>query len=792
MKIQHISFKSLFAALRQRSPIAAQSLPKQRWRSLSSRKSPFFQRLWSNRSFRTKLSLLLLGSAALPILVVTYGVVQVAEENQLTSLQQSLKKDLSNLQSTVQQSQEGNDDAAQSLARSIVSQRVNPNQLNDRSRTWLNELIRNPIQTRYAANFYLITDQQGKTVAQNVRQVNESSEFYPSLPVAGGQATFPPQFTPVSINSGIDLSAVDIVREVLRRQRPLAGVELIQHQVLKQLKLDQQATIGVRSQPTQDIPLARQPFPEGTFDIEQGQIGLVVMAVEPIMIQGKMVGTAIVGTLLNRNYQIVDSIQQNTGVSTATLFALDWRVSTNVPYSDRKTRAIGTRLARSVADQVLYQKQTYIGEAQIVGQPYMTAYAPLYDHRYQINTQRAEPIGVYYVGEPKTAVQQLLNHLSMTGFAIGGIILILSSLIGLPIAFSLSRSIRKLTQFAQRMGSGEFGVRVTLDAGNPYRQDEIGILSRELNHMAERIEHNLAQVNASELQIREKTTQLESTLQQLQRSQAQLVQSAKMSGLEQLVAGVAHEINNPVSFIYGNVDYAIEYVQDLLGLLHLYQSEYPQPSEAITQVTHTLELDFLIADLTRLLNSMKTGATRIREIVQSLRTFSRLDETGVKSINIHDSLDSTLTLLEHRLYPSSIGSAESSSKITIVKNYSELPTVKCYPAAINQVFLHLLNNAIDAITQATHPAPTICIHTEMLDRAVAIRIRNTGNPIPPDVQLRMFDPFFTTKPIGQGTGMGLAISYQTIVDQHQGKLYSRSPSTTETEFVVELPVGDRS
>ncbi len=300
-----------------------------------------------------------------------------------------------------------------------------------------------------------------------------------------------------------------------------------------------------------------------------------------------------------------------------------------------------------------------------------------------------------------------------------------------------------------------------------------------------------ANLQQSKEQLQQKAQHLEQTLKELQRTQAQLVQSEKMSSLGQLVAGVAHEINNPVSFIYSNIDPAEEYIKDLFHLIQLYQQNYPQPIPAIANEIKAIDLDFLQADLPKLLSSMKIGAERIKEIVLSLRNFSRMDEAEYKVVKIHEGIDSTLTILEHRLkaQPKRPG-------ISVIKEYGNLPEVECYAGQMNQVFMNILSNAIDALEERniqrtideiqTHPS-LIRINTEIENTSVVIRITDNGVGIPEQIKARLFDPFFTTKPVGKGTGMGLSISYQIITEKHGGTLECVS-SPGGTEFIITIPL----
>jgi len=283
-------------------------------------------------------------------------------------------------------------------------------------------------------------------------------------------------------------------------------------------------------------------------------------------------------------------------------------------------------------------------------------------------------------------------------------------------------------------------------------------------------------------QTQEQVKLLDQALTELKRTQSQLVQSEKMSSLGQLVAGIAHEINNPVNFIYGNLTHVDDYSHQLLNIIDLYSKCYPEPVPEIQEEIESVELDFLSTDLPHILDSMKQGADRIRLIVLSLRNFSRLDEGDRKEVDIHEGIDNTLLLLQNRL----------EDKISVVKHYSNLPHVECYPGQLNQVFMNLLANAIDALSGFESTNKVISVKTQVLEKAeggfVSVAIADTGPGIPREIQPKIFDPFFTTKPVGKGTGMGLAISYQIVTEVHGGKISARTLSSGGTEVVVELPI----
>ncbi len=296
-----------------------------------------------------------------------------------------------------------------------------------------------------------------------------------------------------------------------------------------------------------------------------------------------------------------------------------------------------------------------------------------------------------------------------------------------------------------------------------------------------------------ETELQQKAWELEKTLQKLNATQNQLIQNDKMSSLGQLVAGVAHEINNPVNFIYGNLNHADEYIQDLLGLLQTYEKHYPNAVQEIDEEAEAIDLEFMRQDLPKLISSMKMGAQRIREIVLSLRNFSRLDDMEQKEVDIHEGIDSTLMILQHRFKakPEHVG-------ILVEKHYSDLPLVECYPGQLNQVFMNILSNALDALEErdqkrsfkAIKENPSricICTKTNGSDKVV-IRISDNGPGISEEVKKRIFEPFFTTKPVGKGTGLGMSISHQIIAEKHGGCLQCNSLPGKGSEFLIEIPL----
>jgi signal transduction histidine kinase len=370
--------------------------------------------------------------------------------------------------------------------------------------------------------------------------------------------------------------------------------------------------------------------------------------------------------------------------------------------------------------------------------------------------------------------------------------LFLATAVGLLTARWIALPIQRLNQASEGLATGDWD-RTVEDSGIR----ELNTLAKSFNHMAQQLKGAFTGLEATKAEledrVEDRTRELTTTLNELQRTQMQVIQSEKMSSLGQLVAGVAHEINNPVNFIHGNLNHVEEYAQDLLHLMQLFQHHYPEPAAEIQSEMEATEIDFVQEDLPKMLGSMKVGTDRIRQIVLSLRNFSRMDEAEVKAVDIHEGIESTLTILHHALKAHS-----ERPEIQVVREYGDLPLVECYAGQLNQVFMNILSNAIDALdernatrTREEMKASPNCItiQTRVIDHQwVQIVIADNGPGIPASVRHRIFDPFFTTKAVGKGTGMGMSISHHIITEKHGGILSCVSELGNGTQFVIQIPI----
>ncbi|MBF2004670.1 MAG: response regulator [Chlorogloeopsis fritschii C42_A2020_084] len=393
--------------------------------------------------------------------------------------------------------------------------------------------------------------------------------------------------------------------------------------------------------------------------------------------------------------------------------------------------------------------------------------------------EKETDISLYFISEPTQAIQKALEIfptvilLDLVMPEVDGLMLLrwfrshpTTQDIPIVMLSSKEESLVKADAFAG--GANDYLIKLP---------DPVELIARIRYHS--RAYNNLKALTQTTITAQFQAQQLEHTLQELKAAQVQLVQTEKMSSLGRMLAGITHEINNPINFIHGNFQHLNSYIESLVNLIQLYQQEYPNPSTDIEECITENNLDFVIEDVTKILSSMKLGTERIREIVKSLRNFSRLDNSEKVAVNINDGIDSNLLILSHRY----------KGTIAVTKNYENLPLVECYPAQLNQVFMNIISNAIDALLeQEEQENKQILIQTETIDeKYIRVRIKDNGPGIKLENQSKIFDPFFTTKPVNKGTGIGLAISGQ-IIDKHKGKISVQSEPSCGTEFIIEIPI----
>lgn len=509
---------------------------------------------------------------------------------------------------------------------------------------------------------------------------------------------------------------------------------------------------------------------------------MVIGAGKPIYLEGKLVGIAGVDLLLASIWDYLRSLNLSPN---AKIFIIE-RSGNLVATSDQQLPfdlVDGEAIRRKVEDSQdplirnagLFLKNEFASFDKIK-EPQVLTFKLEGKLQFLRITPWRDSHGLNWligVAVPESDFTTQIEKNNQITFILCSISLLIATITGIYTSRWIAAPIIKLVSASEAIAKGE--ITQSIDHSSI---KELEILSNAFNLMSAQLHESF---NSLEMKVEERTRQLKKT-------ENQLWQQDKMSSLGRLVAGIAHEINNPVTFIDGNLQHLESYMQELIEVVELYEKNHPESAMEIKDHLEEIDLPFLTQDLQNVLQSMRVGTARIAHIVKSLKNFSRLDEMGLKKTNLSEDIGNTLFLLEHRL------NARSGNKaIAVVQEREQLPLVECYPNEINQVFMNLLNNAIDAIEirHKTEPDYQGLIHikTQRIDaEKIEICIQDNGCGIKPSIQEKIFDPFFTTKPVGQGMGMGLAISYQIITEHHHGDLFYRSPSPDLTEFVIQLPI----
>jgi len=594
-------------------------------------KIPFWKlpsQVWNNVGVRWKLSILLLLASGLPVLIVTQILVKSSEQASLKELRTSVQEKGSFFVSeyVLWTNSESRRDA-EAIAKSIEDANLDLSDVNELAakRSLLQPLVQvssEGIDPESIKNLKLITDNNGRSIEGNVLILDEDFAKFPQLPAKDKEELVPQSYKQKVAPSNSNLANLPIVKNAIATGKPMYGIELVKSADLQSLGLEKQANIGIRPQITQGLTEAKQPAPNNTYDTEQGKSGLVSLAVYPIKVKGRIVGTAVVGALLNRNYGIVDKFSKRYNMPTATIFAQDWRVSTNVPYVDPntkntdKTRAIGTRASREVSTTVLKEGKEYVGETNITGVSYLTFYAPLYDHRKLLDVN-SKPIGIAYVGRPLSEIQALLASLSNVGYAIAAISIVAASAIGILVASSFANPLRRLSDFTQQIGRGQMTERLT----DGDRRDEIGTLSQELNKMVEQLEVLIVekQLEAERLAVaRQEVSQSEAELRIQEQRQAK--EALQKRALELLI-----EVD-PIS--RGDLTIRAKVTEDEIGTIaDSYNSTIRNLRKLVEQVqTASGSVSQTVTENEQTIKSVSNGANQqvqaIRETLERIHTLT--------------------------------------------------------------------------------------------------------------------------------------------------------------------------
>ena len=580
----------------------------------------FYQR-WNNLSFRTKLTFLLLTSIVIPVIAVTQSIVSITEQHLIHNLEQNLKFDLRALEDEIKDSEEEMEEEVDKLVSLLVSSQLEIDNRDDRDA--IRKLLKDYTHSDSDESFYFITDVRGKTVAQKIQAINKDFlEYFSHSETTDQEAGV------ISLEPGIELGDIPLVKDALQEQRSLSGLDLLEAKFWQRLGLSEQATIKLRT-PQGEIS-------EDINDIERGKIGLVLMAVKPIQVNDKIIGTAIIGTLLNRHYEITEQVQSETTVSTVAIFARDWIVNTNVSYRDQKTKAIGTKASPQIVDAVLTRGENFIGQTNLIGQKYIVAYHPIYNYRQKYKPNQAKIIGMMSVGESQEQISQSVKKIGLIGYGIGGSVLILASVIAILLAGYVAGSLRNLAHFAQKVGSGEKGLRLK----NTERSDEIGILSKEMNKMVTRIESSVQQERQQKEILQEELLKLLDTIEDA--AGGDLTVRAEMTSSEvAIVADFFNAIIENLQELITQVKQVANQVNNSVGaneaeILHLVEKTLKQAAQ-INQTVKAVE------DMNLSIQAVASNATAAAEVAKKAATMAETGEEAIdKTVNTIVQLRSTV------------------------------------------------------------------------------------------------------------------------------------------------------
>ena len=709
--------------------------------------------LWVNLNLSQKLSLLLMISIALPIIIVTQVNIFLVQRQEEKLIKSGIATQLEILEEKIHHEEDKIAEESTQLAMLMQTQQLNPN--NPEQKQAIKSLFKKFTSIKSDYSFHLVTNSRGETIAQKIQIPYQDFSNYSPLPESNQVSAS--KFRQIFLAEGINLGELAIINQVLSKGITLKGVELVKSQYLQSLGLEKQAEIGIRPQKIDDLPTPKQPFPLGTYSIEEGKVGLVIMSVSPIIFKDEVVGTTVIGNLLNRNYDIVDQVKKSAGINTATIFALDWRVSTNVPYESqgKRTRAIGTRVSREVADAVLNNESIYVGRANIIGQEYFTGYSPIYNYLHHIDSQLAKPIGIAYVGEPISIVQKKLRNIAIVGYGLGASILLFSFFVIVPIIRRwFVEPIVKLNSAAKNLSQGNWSQEVALS-----RQDELGELASSFQAMAKQLQKAFQKLESTNVnlasELQEKINQLSDALSASAKAQKMAEQANQSKS--QFLANMSHELRTPLNAIIGY-------------------------SELLQEDAEDLEQEDFIPDLIKIQSAGKHLLALINDVldiskIEAGRMELYLEEFDIKSL-LQEIIVTAQPLIEKNGNTFNLDCPEE-----IGSMYGDVTKFR-------QMLFNLISNA-SKFTEQGIIFLIIETYPQQNKNWLKIRVKDTGIGMTPKQMGKLFQPFTqadasTTRKYG-GTGLGLAIT-KKFCEMMGGDLCVDSELGVGTTFTIELPL----